>query len=129
MKRARPAPSQARLRARRRGLRAETAAAMWLMCKGYRIVARGWRTRLGEIDLVVRRGHVLVFVEVKARAALADAAEAVTPRKRRRVVQAARDFLARNPAHAGCDLRFDAVLVRPWQLPVHIADAWPAEGA
>src|ERR1700751_454209 len=78
----------------RLGLSAETRAAALLLAKGYRIVARRWRSPVGEIDLVVRRGRLLVFVEVKARVRLAVAAEAVPERQRRRIVAAAEAWLA-----------------------------------
>jgi putative endonuclease len=78
----------------RLGLSAETRAAALLLVKGFRIVARRWRSPVGEIDLVVRRGRLLVFVEVKARGAFDDAAEAVTERQRRRIAAAAEAWLA-----------------------------------
>jgi len=70
----------ARVAAFRTGLSAEARAAAYLMAKGYRILAKRFRTPVGEIDLVARRRNVVVFVEVKARATLDDAAYAVTPR-------------------------------------------------
>jgi putative endonuclease len=80
-----PAPRAERQVAFRLGLSAETRAAALLLAKGFRIVARRWRSPVGEIDLVARRGRLLVFVEVKARGVLEDAAEAVTPRQQRRI--------------------------------------------
>src|SRR5512132_1023946 len=62
----RPAPRAERQVAFRLGLSAETRAAAMLLAKGFRIVARRWRSPVGEIDLVARRGRLLVFVEVKA---------------------------------------------------------------
>jgi putative endonuclease len=110
----------------RLGLSAETRAAAWLMAKGFRIVARRWKSPVGEIDLVARRRNLLVFVEVKARVALDDAAEAVTERQQRRIVAAAGAWLARHPADRERDIRFDAVLVAPWRLPRHIKAAFDA---
>src|SRR4051812_38768404 len=104
----------------RLGLSAETRAPAWLMAKGFRIVARRWKSPVGEIDLVARRRNLLVFVEVKARAALDDAAEAVTERQQRRIVAAAGAWLARHADGRERDIRFDAVLVAPWRLPRHI---------
>src|SRR5215203_983329 len=108
----------------RLGLSAETRAAALLLAKGFRIVARRWRSPVGEIDLVVRRGRLLVFVEVKARGVLDDAAEAVTPRQQRRISAAARAWLARHAEDLDRDIRFDAVLVAPWRLPRHIPAAF-----
>ncbi|MGE5506271.1 MAG: YraN family protein [Actinomycetota bacterium] len=114
--------------ARRRGRWAETAAAWRLRLAGFRILARGYVTGrgsgAGEVDIVARRGRLLVFVEVKQRADLVAAAQAVGPRQQGRIARAAQAWLARHPALSECDVRFDAVLVAPWRLPVHIADAW-----
>jgi len=111
----------------RLGLSAETRAAALLLAKGYRIVARRWRSPVGEIDLVARRRRVLVFVEVKARGRFDDAAEAVTPRQQRRITAAAAAWLASHPDDAARDIRFDAVLVAPWRIPRHIPAAFDAD--
>ena len=66
------------------GVSAEGRAALLLNAKGYRELARRWKSPLGEVDLVMRRGKTIVFVEVKARARLDDAAFAVLPRQQRR---------------------------------------------
>src|SRR4249919_1918115 len=66
----RPAPRPERQAAFRVGISAESRAAAFLMAKGFRILARRWRSALGEIDIVARRRHLLVFAEVKARASL-----------------------------------------------------------
>jgi len=117
----------ARRRAYVRGRRAEGLAAWWLRLQGYRIVARGFRVPVGEIDLVARRGAVLAIVEVKRRDSLAAAGEAVSRRQQRRVRHAAEAFLQRHPDLAGLQLRFDAVLLAPRRLPRHIKDAWQAD--
>jgi len=113
-----------RRRAWRRGRRAEGLAACWLRLKGYRILARGFRVGVGEIDLIARRGRVLALVEVKARARLAEAGESVSRRQRERIGRAAEAFLQRHPRLGKLDLRFDVVLIAPGQWPRHIADAW-----
>ena len=71
-----PAPRPERQVAFKFGLSAESRAAAYLIAKGHRIVARRWRSPVGEIDIVARRRGTLVFVEVKARERLDDAAEA-----------------------------------------------------
>jgi putative endonuclease len=121
-------PCPERRAAFRLGLTAEIKAAALLMAKGYRIVARRWRSPVGEIDLVARRGRVLVFVEVKARDRLDDAAESVTPRQRHRIVAGANAWLARHQGDANCDIRFDVVLVAPRHWPRHIQAAFDAMG-
>ena len=116
--------SVAKRRAWRRGLSAEWIAALFLLSKGYRPMARRYRTPLGEIDLVVRRGKLVAFVEVKARASMADALEAVGAASERRIVGAADLWRAKHPDAAGLDLRFDMVLVTPWRLPKPLPDAF-----
>ncbi len=111
----------------RLGVSAESRAALFLAAKGYRTLAKRWKTPVGEIDLVMRRGALIVFVEVKARAKLDAAAEAVLPRQKKRIVAAAEAWLAAHPEHAGYDMRFDAVLVAPGRLPQHIVSAFEAE--
>jgi len=117
----------ARQAAFRLGVSAEGRAALLLKAKGYREMARRWKSPVGEVDLVVRRGRTIVFVEVKARPRLDDAAWSVLPRQKRRIVAAAEAWLAAHPEHAGYDIRFDAVLVAPGRLPQHIAAAFEAE--
>ncbi|KAB7742571.1 YraN family protein [Parvibaculum sedimenti] len=106
------------------GLRAEALAALFLQLKGYRILARRMKTRAGEIDLVVRRGRSLVFVEVKARSDLEAAAEALQMRQRARLARAAELFVGARPALMDLDMRFDLVLVAPRRWPRHLPDAW-----
>jgi putative endonuclease len=121
-----PAPRPERLAAFRLGLSAESRAAMLLIAKGYRIVARRWRTPVGEIDIIARRRRELVFVEVKAREQLDMAAEGVTERGKRRNIAAAELWLAHHPDDAQRYLRFDVILVAPGKMPRHIANAFDA---
>ncbi len=111
-------------RARSFGIVAEWLAVMVLWLKGYRIVARRLRTPRGEIDIIARRQTILAIVEVKARRHAYDAAGAVSARQRQRLEQAASTFLARKPTYASHSVRFDVVIVAPWQLPRHVTDAW-----
>jgi len=108
----------------RRGHSGERLAVLRLVLSGYRVLARRYKTKVGEIDLVVRRGGVVAFVEVKRRQNLAAGLEAVTPGARRRIGRAAELYLARNPHLAEHGLRFDIIVVTPWSWPRHIADAW-----
>ena len=121
-------PRRKRVAAFRLGLSAESRAAAYLIAKGYRIVARRWRSPVGEIDIVARRKQVLVFVEVKARATFDGAAESVSDRQQRRIVAAAEAWLALHPDQTNGDIRFDAVLVAPGKLPRHIPAAFDASG-
>src|SRR3982075_1184964 len=95
----RPAPVQGprpeRQVAFRTGISAESRAAAFLIAKGFRILARRWRSPVGEIDIVARRRGLLIFVEVKARDTIEEAAEAVSDVQQRRIAAAAEAWLAR----------------------------------
>ena len=120
-----PGEAQRRI-AFRFGLSAESRAAAFLIAKGYRILARRFRTPLGEIDIVARRRGVLVFIEVKARDSFDAAAEAIGKRQQRRIIAAAQMWLAGHPDDAMRDMRFDVVLVVPRRLPHHLQAAFDA---
>jgi len=124
-----PAPRPERLAAFQRGLSAESRAALFLIAKAYRILERRWKTPFGEIDIIARRRGVVVFVEVKARASVDEAVEAVTDRTKRRVIGAAEMWLARHPRHANGGMRFDFIVVTPGKMPRHIVNAFSAEVA
>src|SRR6187397_3640091 len=118
--------SPERVAAFRTGISAEARAAAYLMAKGYRILAKRFRTPHGEIDIVARRRNLIAFVEVKARATLDDAAFAVTPRQQQRIIDAAQGWLMAHPEHAEFELRFDAILIAPRRLPRHLLAAFDA---
>lgn len=118
-----------RKRAERSGRRAETIALWYLRLKGYRLVARRYRTPAGEIDLILRRGRTLVFVEVKQRADEASGLDAVTARSRARISRAAALFVASRPEAAHLDQRFDVVVALPGRLPHHLVSAFGEGGA
>lgn len=113
-----------RRRAEHKGRRAETRAALMLRLKRYRILAHRYRSPVGEIDLVAKRGHTLLAVEVKSRKSAAEAAFAIDARQQKRIARAAEHFLATNPRYADHKIRFDAILDVPKRLPRHIMDAW-----
>jgi putative endonuclease len=121
-----PAPRPERVAAFRLGLSAESRAALLLMAKGYRILARRWKTPLGEVDIVARRRRDLVFVEVKARDTVDAAAEGVTARGKQRIIAAAELWLAHHPDAAQSYIRFDVILVAPGKMPQHIVNAFDA---
>ena len=104
--------SAVRATARRRGEEAEALAARFLAGQGLEVVARNYRTRFGEVDLVARDGATLVFVEVRQRSwgAFGGAAGSVDARKQRRIVAAARHYLARLRAEPAC--RFDVITIQ-----------------
>jgi len=119
--------SEGRLAAWRRGRHAESLAAIMLTLKGYRLLQRRFRVPAGEIDLIARRGRLIAFIEVKARRNRTEAAESVSLHQRRRIENAAEAYLARHPDLVGCNIRFDAILVTPRRLPLHLTDAWRPE--
>lgn len=97
----------------------EELACRTLARRGYAIVARRYRTRFGEIDIVADDGGTMVFVEVKARrsAIFGTSTEAITWAKRRRLIRMAQEFLTRADA-GGRPCRFDVVAVDPGPPPV-----------
>jgi len=101
------------------GSSGEDAAAAWYEANGYRILARNWRCRQGEIDLVLRRGRTIVFCEVKTRTSAAFGApiEAVTRTKQLRLRALAARWLAESTTPAG-EIRFDVVSVLAGELEV-----------
>ena len=107
------------------GVIAEYAAAFCLILKFYSILAMRYRIKEGEVDLIVRRGRTIAFVEVKARTDFATGLEAIDEIKLRKFRKAVDHWVMRNPWAETYTLRGDAVVIRPWRLPVHIEDAFP----
>ncbi|MBL8710049.1 MAG: YraN family protein [Rhodospirillaceae bacterium] len=124
-------PDSARSRrgtaSRRRGRWAETLAVAWLRLKGYRIIERNWRSKLGEIDILARKGRVLALIEVKLRADAGLAGGAVLAQQRQRLMRALGHYLKTRPELAGLDLRCDVVALGRLGWPVHLVDAWRLE--
>jgi putative endonuclease len=118
----------ARQRAERYGRGAERWAELYLRLKGYRVLARRHKTPVGEIDLVVRRGRVIAFVEVKARRDEAGGLEAISATGQRRIARAAEAWLAKHPDAAAFDLRFDALVVMKGRRPHHLKGAFHTRG-
>ena len=120
-----PDPADIRKRkALRKGAIAEYRAALALILKGYRILAFRYRTKLGEIDIIARRGDLVVCVEVKARRDVDSAVFAVTGTAQHRIRAASGIWLSRQPDAHRLSLRYDIVAVLPWRLPKHFADAF-----
>ncbi|KXG84286.1 YraN family protein [Agrobacterium bohemicum] len=111
-------------RAERRGHIAEYWAALYLLLKGYRILALRYRTRVGEIDIIARKKDVIAFIEVKARASETGAVDAVGYASQNRIRAAADLWLSRRKDAGTLSLRFDIVAVLPRRLPKHFVDAF-----
>ena len=105
------------------GRRGERIAAWWLRLKGWRILDRRVRTPAGEVDLVARKGNLIAFVEVKARATGAELDFAIDERRLARVAAAAEVLMSRY-AGPGDDIRVDVILIAPGAVPRHIENAW-----
>lgn len=110
--------------AEQRGRRAEAWAAFYLRLLGWRILARRLKTPRGEIDLIARRGDLVLIVEVKVRATLRDAMEAVGRQSETRIEAAADVWLARQPDFSRLSVRFDMVAVLPRRWPVHVPNVF-----
>lgn len=115
--------SQARTSAEKRGRQAERIAGWWLRLKGWSILDRRVRTHAGEIDLIVRRGSLVAFVEVKARATVADLALAIDERRLARVAAAA-ESVAHRYLKSGDDMQIDVILLAPGHMPRHLSNVW-----
>lgn len=113
----------ARRGAYRFGWFAENLCVWSLRLRGYRVLARRFDSGVGEIDIVARRGGILAVIEVKGRRR-GDDRELLRARQRMRIERAALAFLARRSEYTRLDVRFDLMLVRPYRLPRHVADAW-----
>ncbi|TDH38054.1 YraN family protein [Pseudohoeflea suaedae] len=123
MKRESAAHDPKRRSAERRGRRAECLAALALLLKGYRIRAWRYRCAFGEVDLIARKGDLVIFVEVKARRDLRTGVDAVTPTAARRINAAGEHWIARQPDAARLSWRTDVVVVSPRTWPRHLEDA------
>ena len=115
--------TEKRARAERQGRRGEALAAWFLRLKGWRILARRIKTPRGEVDLVVRRGRMVAFVEVKWRAKDEDLRYAIDEWRLRRVAAAA-ETIASRYVRSGDSQRIDALLLAPGRFPRHIVNAF-----
>lgn len=113
-----------------RGAAAEQRALELLQRRGLKLLARNWRCRGGELDLVMRDGAELVFVEVRARsrADFGGAAASVDHRKRARLVHAARSYLAEHAEHADAVARFDVIAFEADAAPRWLRNAFDSDG-
>lgn len=115
--------ASAKTKAYRDGLWAEHAAAFFLRLKGYRILARRYKTPVGEIDLIARKKNVIAMVEVKERQSVDAALFSLTRRMRQRIERAAMYYMA-SATTPTCDIRFDLIAVAlPFSIR-HLDNAW-----
>lgn len=119
-----PDAATRRRRAERRGHLAEWIAAVYLLAHGYRILAIRHKTKVGEIDLIARRGDLIAFVEVKQRATDRAALDAVSLTAQRRIRSASDLWLSRRRDAATLSLRYDIITISRHLRPRHLKDAF-----
>lgn len=120
----RPGPDRGRIKAERRGRFSEYVAALYLLMKGYRIVAMRYRSRGGEVDIIARRGEVVALVEVKARGSAEKAIDAVGFASQQRIRSAGDHWLSRQRDATALSVRCDIVAIVPGRWPKHFMDAF-----
>ncbi|OPB29982.1 YraN family protein [Bartonella sp. WD12.1] len=103
-----------------KGIRAEKWAAWWLRLKGFHIAEMRFKTKCGEIDLIARRGNLVLIVEVKARSTLTETMTAVCQVNEKRIISAANVWLAQQKDYSLLCIRFDLIAILPWCWPHHI---------
>ena len=106
-----------------KGRRGEWLAAWYLRLTGWRILARRAKCPRGEVDIIARKGRLVVFVEVKWRRSARDL-DLATDHYRMRRVAAAAEALAPRYARDGDDLRIDVLLLAPGRFPRHLTNVW-----
>jgi putative endonuclease len=116
-----------RQQAEKRGHTAETAALLYLTLKGYRLLARRFKSHHGEVDLIMRRGKTTAFIEVKARSTHDAAIAAVTHFQSKRITAAAGLWMTRDKIAAQNICRFDIVAVNAYLWPSHIKNAFSGD--
>lgn len=109
-----------------KGVAAENQAEDYLKAQGYEILRSRYKTKYGEIDLIARANDLICFVEVKVRAKKVDALEAVTPRTRKRIQNAALFFISENPELNDYAMRFDVITISGDGSISHLDNAWEA---
>jgi putative endonuclease len=104
----------------RNGYFGETIAVCLLKIKGYKILARRYKTVCGEIDIIAKKSDTVAFIEVKSRKNLDKCYTAITNQQLMRIQRASGIFMNKNPNLRKNFARYDVVLVADWKLPVHI---------
>ncbi|MDR2781023.1 MAG: YraN family protein [Holosporaceae bacterium] len=103
-----------------KGYLGEFVAVCLLKIKGYKILARRYKTVCGEIDIIAKRGDIIVFVEVKSRKSADKCYNAITDKQLQRIRRTSEIFMRHNKKSANCFSRYDVILIADWKLPIHI---------
>jgi len=106
------------------GIISEYIAIIYLFLKGYKILHRRYKTRLGEVDIIVKKGNNLVAVEVKARKKKTEIGEVVYNKQFKRINNAMKIFLFKNPKYSNFNIRIDVILILPFCFPESVENAW-----
>ena len=107
-----------------KGLRAELLSKIWLWSFGHSILEQRYKTPVGEIDLITKKGARISFVEIKYRQTREEAAYSISDHQKKRINKAALFWLAKNGHFTYDTLSFDVILISPWKLPYHIKNAF-----
>ena len=118
--------TNARQQAERRGRRAELLASLWLRLKGYRILEMRYKCVFGEVDIIARRGGILVIVEVKQRDNLQNAHNALRGASIKRIEAAGSYYQEQHEHLHALGMRLDAIFILPRMRIIHLKDAWRA---
>ncbi len=111
-------------KAYKKGVRAEELAADFMSKKGYLLIERRYKTKYGEIDLIMRLDDLIAIIEVKSRRLASEALESITPRAQKRISNAALMYLAENPQYEQFTIRFDVIVVVDAFKIIHLDNAW-----
>lgn len=107
-----------------KGVLAEAYVCAYLMLYGYKIIAQRYKTKLGEIDIIAKKGDITAFIEVKMRKDRTAALEAVTVRSQKRIIKTAQAYMAKAQGTVVDQYRFDVVVVGLWGKLEHIKNAF-----
>ncbi|UTW55482.1 YraN family protein [Kordiimonas sp. SCSIO 12610] len=110
--------------AEKRGRRAELYARLWLRLKGYKILKNRFKTKVGEIDIIAKKGNTLAIVEVKARQSIEVALQSISYKQKRRIERCTELWLKNSKASDYISPRFDLIAIVPNRFPIHIKQAW-----
>jgi putative endonuclease len=108
------------------GVAAEELACNFLRDNGFEISALRYKTKHGEIDIIAQKDNLLIFVEVKKRGNFGED-DPISSTQKKRIINAAMQYLSDNPEKNALDMRFDSILIDSTQTLAHIEDAWRVE--
>ncbi len=105
------------------GVSAEEMAEEYMFNEGYVTIAKRFKTKFGEIDLILQKGELIVFAEVKAKSGEADF-ELISRRQQKRIMDSAKIFISENEEYNDCDFSFDALIINYPNEVHHVPNAF-----